>query len=79
MNTPNDFADLIDYYLDKLDRNSAWLARKVGRDAATISRWRSGECHPRSFADIMRITRAFGIKDEHEQLCFFEVVARYYD
>lgn len=40
------FAKLLDHYLALRDRSGAWLAQRLGVNAATVSRWRNGESRP---------------------------------
>jgi len=79
MDTAEDLGTLIDHYLNTLERSASWLARQIGRDAATISRWRSGESRPQRLMDVMRMAVAFGIRDEREKLRFLDVAARFCD
>lgn len=79
MDHAEDLGTLIDHYLNTLERSASWLARQIGRDAATISRWRSGESRPQRFVDVLRMAHAFGIRDEREKLRFLDVAARFFD
>lgn len=60
-----DFAKRLNELLVKADRNAAWLARQVGVQPATVSRWLSGENRPRNLESVYKIAKAFELDEEN--------------
>lgn len=58
------FARLLNQYLDEHDRSAAWLARRIGVNRATVSRWLNAETAPRQADAVQDIAVALNLRDD---------------
>lgn len=55
------FAQLLDQYLSAADRSGSWLAQRLGVNAGTVSRWRSGDSRPDKPEVVVKIADYLGV------------------
>lgn len=61
------FADVLNEYLNRQDRNSAWLADRLDLSRSTVSRWTNGETRPRSSNYVIRIADVLSLYDKEDR------------
>jgi transcriptional regulator with XRE-family HTH domain len=67
MTTYSDFAELINRYLEQRDRNLSWLARRLGINHSTVSRWLNQDTRPADPETVIRIADVLGVHDPKER------------
>ena len=72
MSSPtSDFSVLLNQYLNNRDRTAAWLARQLGVNRATVSRWLNGTTVPRHADAVRDIATALALsRDQFDALLF---------
>ncbi|MEZ4720085.1 MAG: helix-turn-helix domain-containing protein [Caldilineaceae bacterium] len=67
----SDFSVLLNQYLNDRDRTAAWLARQLGVNRATVSRWLNGTTVPRHADAVRDIATALSLpRDQFDALLF---------
>lgn len=63
----DEFARLLNEYLDTLDRTPTWLAGRLGVHPSTVNRWCNGEYLPGDPNHVTRAADILGIHDEKKR------------
>lgn len=71
MQRNDEFAELLNYYLNRLERNASWLADKVKVSPSTATRWANGETRPNSLAIVAQLIHVMEIDNEKERIAFY--------
>jgi predicted ATPase len=64
MNTYPHFGDLLYQQLARIDRTPAWLAKRLGVNGGTVSRWLNDGARPGSPETIVRVADILGISSQ---------------
>jgi hypothetical protein len=56
-----EFSSLLSYHLGEQDRSAAWLARRLGVQDSTVSRWLEGTTRPSQPETVVRIADCFAL------------------
>src|SRR6478752_7336902 len=62
------FGDLLNQQLARLDRSPAWLARQLGINGSSVSRWLNEGARPGNRELVLRIAAILGMVDQNETL-----------
>ena len=65
-----EFATLLDQHLAAQERSGAWLAQRLGRHPATVTRWRTGESLPGQPEMLQQVADLLGIHGAERQRLF---------
>jgi hypothetical protein len=73
------FADLLNQYLGKEDRNASWLAKRLGMHRSAVGKWLNGAQRPEDMATVVNILSALHIDDADERRAFFDAAGLVYN
>lgn len=65
-----EFSRLLTHYLAQTDRSPTWLARKLGVNPSTVTRWLNHSTRPSSPELVIQIADSLGLTSEQHQFLF---------
>lgn len=60
-------AEMLNFYLRRLDRNASWLAERLKLSPSTVTRWLNGESRPAKAVVIQQLIEVLEIDTPHER------------
>lgn len=74
----DEFARLLNQYLQKRDRSITWLAGRLGVAPSTVSRWSNGLATPQDLERVIRVADVLGIHNPVDRQRFVEAAGYVY-